>query len=454
MPNHFITGMLAISINYLFFAFEMERLMQYIWQHRLWMPAQMATVNGRRIQVLDPGRLNTDAGPDFFNAKIMIGEQKWAGDVEIHVRASDWHRHHHDGDPAYESVILHVVRHDDMAIRRADGQIIPQLRMECASDFHTSYSSLLNAAAAPTLPCAQEIRRLERVHLRGWLDRLAFERLHAKADRVHDILRRTNGDWESACFITLARALGFGVNSDPFERLAASIPLAAAGKHSDSMLSIQALLFGQAGLLPSDTGNDRYVELLQREYSFLSHKFGLTPPASLGWKMARMRPANFPHRRIAFLAAMLFGGFKLMSAITEAKNAEEILALFNAPLTGYWETHYHFGKESPDLPTLLSISSRRILAINVAAPILYAWGTSHNLPQCHDAAITLLQELPPESNSVVNIFASAGVKCPDAFTSQALIQLRREYCETRKCLYCRIGHRMLARKAFSANAEC
>ena len=151
---------------------------------------------------------------------------------------------------------------------------------------------------------------------------------------------------------------------------------------------------------------------------------------------------------------MLFGGFKLMSAITEAKNAEEILALFNAPLTGYWETHYHFGKESPDLPTLLSISSRRILAINVAAPILYAWGTSHNLPQCHDAAITLLQELPPESNSVVNIFASAGVKCPDAFTSQALIQLRREYCETRKCLYCRIGHRMLARKAFSANAEC
>lgn len=421
--------------------------MQYIWQHRLWMPADMTTVDGRRVQVLDPGRLNTDAGPDFFNAKIVIDGQKWAGDVEIHVRASDWHRHRHDDDPAYRSVILHVVRHDDTAIRAHDGHVIPQMRMQCAADFHTGYASLVDAAPSPSLPCAGEIRTLESVRLRGWLDRLAFERLHAKADRIAAILARTGGDWEAACFITLARALGFGVNADPFERLAASTPLSAIGKHSDSLLSIQAILFGQAGLIPADDAGDRYIGLLRREYGFLAHKFSLTPPPSLGWKMARMRPANFPHRRIAFLAAMLFGGFKLTGSITGAKNSEETLALFNAPLTGYWETHYHFGKESAGLPTMLSLSSRRILAINVVAPLLYAWGTHHNLPQHHDSAVALLQQLPAESNSVVSLFTCAGIKCDDAFTSQALVQLRREYCETRKCLYCHIGHSMLSRKA-------
>ena len=428
----------------------MERLMQYIWQHRLWMPVDMKTVDGRRVQVLDPGRLNTDAGPDFFNAKVIIDGQKWAGDIEIHVRASDWHRHRHDDDPAYRSVILHIVRHDDVAVRRPDGRLIPQMRMECDPGFHNTYAALVDKAAAPSLPCAAELHSIEKIHLHGWLDRLAFERLHAKADRIERLLSRNNGDWEEACFITLARALGFGVNSDPFERLAAGTPLTAIGKHSDSLLSIQAILFGQASLIPDDTSTDRYADLLKREYKFLAHKFSLTPIRTPGWKMARMRPANFPHRRIAFLSAMLLGGFKFMSAITAATNTDEILSIFNAPLTGYWETHYHFGKESGDLPTMLSLSSKRILAINVAAPILYAWGIRHNLSQYQDAAISLLQDLPAENNSVVTLFGSAGIKCSDAFTSQAVIQLRREYCENHKCLYCRIGHRMLARKATSA----
>ncbi len=178
--------------------------------------------------VLDPGRLNTDAGPDFFNAKVIIDGQKWAGDIEIHVRASDWHRHRHDHDPAYRSVILHVVARDDAAIQRPDGQTIPQMRMECDPGFHHSYTALVGHSASSSLPCASEIRSIENIHLHGWLDRLAFERLHAKADRIERLLRRTNGDWEEACFITLARALGFGVNSDPLERLAASIP---PGRH-------------------------------------------------------------------------------------------------------------------------------------------------------------------------------------------------------------------------------
>ena len=251
--------------------------MQYIWQHRLWPATDMFTVDGRKIHVIDPGRLNTDSGPDFFNAKIYIDGRLWAGDVEIHVRATDWHRHGHD-------------------VTRPDGQTIPQMRMPCAPDFHIRYSQLVDAPAA-SLPCASHIAKLSRLHLSDWMSSLAYERLYAKTDRIDTILSRLSGDWESACYITIARALGFGINGDPFERLALSMPLNIVGKHSDSLIAIEALLFGQSGLIaPSD---DPYVCQLQREYAFLCHKFGLKAPQSLGWKMARMRPANFPHRRIA-----------------------------------------------------------------------------------------------------------------------------------------------------------
>lgn len=423
--------------------------MQYIWQHRLWLPPHMATVDGRRVQVLDQGRLNTGAGPDFFNAKVLIDGQMWAGDVEIHVRASDWRRHGHDGDPAYESVVLHVVRHDDAPVLRPDGTPIPQMRMECAVDFSNHYDRLTAAAPAPTLPCREEIHAMESVRLRAWLDRIAFERLQSKAERVTALLERTCGDWESAAYITLARALGFGTNSDPFERLAIATPLNFLGKHSDSVLACEALLFGQAGLIPAtpQPGEHLYVESLRREYKFLAHKFSLTPLVSPGWKMARMRPANLPHRRVAFLASMICGGFRLMGALTSITSPDDALKIFDAAISGYWERHCHFGPDEAPQPLRLSLASRRVLAINVAAPLLYAWGQVHGVAERCDMAVELLQALPAESNSIINLFASAGVKCPDAFTSQALVQLRREYCEARKCLFCAIGHRLLSRRA-------
>lgn len=418
--------------------------MQYIWQHRLWPNGQMRTVDGQRISVINPGQLNTNSGPDFFNAKISIGDNMWAGDVEIHVRASDWHRHGHDGDPAYDSVILHVVDRDDAQISRSDGQTIPQMVMPCNPTFYKDYATLVDRSDLD-LPCAGYIGELQQMFLTDWMTALAYERLYSKTDRIDGLLKRFDGDWESACYVTVARCLGFGINGDPFERLALSLPLSFIGKHADSLPTIEAMLFGQSGLL-EQAASEPYTDALRAEYRFASHKFGLKPVVSPGWKMSRMRPANQPHRRIATLAAMLCGGFRMLSrflSITTEKEAAEIL---NPVLTGYWLDHYTFGSLSPHSSTGLSRSSVDSLIINAVVPLQMAYAVHHDNTPLADNALALLQSLPAEKNSIVDIFSRSGMKIRDAFCSQAVIQLRRQYCDAHKCLYCRIGHRMLSGK--------
>lgn len=421
----------------------MERLMQYVWLHRLWPVGEMTTVDGRHVEVLDPGSLNTDAGPDFFNAKIRVGGELWAGNVEVHVRASDWHRHGHDADPAYQSVILHVVDRDDAVIRASDGRVIPQMRMPCNPALNNKYNELVGRADS-ALPCASDLAALHPLYLSDWVSALAYERLYAKVDRIESLRARLSGDWESTCYVTVARGLGFGVNGDPFERLALSLPLLFIGKHSDSLTSVEALLFGQAGLLTGAAVTDAYASHLKREYDFLSTKFSLRPVESPGWKMARMRPPNFPHRRIAVLAAMLHGGFRMMNHIVSVSAVDEAVALFMPQLSEYWRTHASFGPPMPVTVGTLSHSSALVMVINVVVPLMMAYGMAHGDESMADKAVGLLQEIKPENNSIVRLFQSAGLKVSDAFMSQGLIQLRRNYCEQRKCLYCRIGHRRLS----------
>lgn len=417
--------------------------MQYVWQHRLWPRTHMCTVDGRPVQIIDPGRLNTNAGPDFFNAKIVIDGHTWAGDVEIHVRASDWHRHGHDSDPAYNSVILHVVDRDDAPIYRSNGEIIPQMRMACTPDFHQKYSRLVDRADRD-LPCASQLQSIPSIYISDWLESLAFERLYSKAERIESLSERFGGDWESAAYVTLARCLGFGVNGDPFERLALSTPLMFIGKHCDSLFTIEALLFGQSGLLDDAPAYDEYVSGLRKEYAFICHKFGLKKPESLGWKMSKMRPGNFPHRRIATLACLLHGGIRLISKLLSIDSIEQANDMFSLQLTGYWTKHYSFGTATPNAATSLSRQSVIGLMINAVVPIQFAYAMARGNRQMSDNAIELLQSLPAENNSIVNAFQQGGIKIRSAFASQAIIQLRRCYCECRKCLYCRIGHRMLS----------
>ena len=423
----------------------MEGLLQYIWQHRLWLSEDMVTNDGRKVRVIDPGLLNTDSGPDFFNAKVEIDGHLWVGNVEIHVRASDWKRHHHDEDPAYDSVILHVVEKDDAPVTRINGEIIPQVELQVSPRFNECYDRLVNARVE--LPCAARLKEVPTLTVTEWIEALAFERLHSKVDRVRELYDRYHGSWEDICYVLLARTLGFGINNDAFERLARVTPLRLLHKHSDSILQVEALLFGQSGLLNGAHSDDTYYQQLMREYAFLANKFSLRPIEGTAWRLFRSRPQNFPYRRIALLAQFVQGGFNLMNDILHAEDTNALRQLFDIELSGYWTTHYSFGKPSPGAGRALSNSSIDIVLINTVAPLLYARGELTDDYQMTDRAIALLEDIRPEKNSIVTMFTAAGIKCDDALTSQALIQLRRNYCEARKCIYCRLGHRLLATDA-------
>lgn len=424
----------------------MEKLMQYVWKHRLWRSEDMVTNTGKKVRVVDPGLLNTDAGPDFFNAKIEIDGHMWVGNVEMHYRATDWKRHHHDSDKAYDSVILHVVAKDDAPVRRTNGELIPQLVLEVSPQFNADYASLVGATIE--VPCATKIKQVPHLTIVEWVEGLAFERLHGKVERIHQLLDSFNGSWEDVCYVTLARNFGFGINNDAFERLARRTPLRLLGKHSDSVLQIEALLFGQAGMLDAQKlGMDSYYNQLCTEYAFLSNKFQLTPMEKESWKLFRIRPQNFPYRRIAMLAQFIEGGFRMMNRILEAEGEKEMRALFEVELSGYWTKHYTFGKPNERATATLSRSSTDIILINTVAPLLYAYGELTGNYEMTDKAIKLLEDLRAESNSIVSHFVAYGIDCPDALTSQALVQLKREYCDARKCIYCKIGHHLLSKAA-------
>ena len=420
--------------------------MQYVWKHRLWRSEDMVTNTGKKVRVVDPGLLNTDAGPDFFNAKIEIDGHMWVGNVEMHYRATDWKRHHHDSDKAYDSVILHVVAKDDAPVRRTNGELIPQLVLEVSPQFNADYASLVGATIE--VPCATKIKQVPHLTIVEWVEGLAFERLHGKVERIHQLLDSFNGSWEDVCYVTLARNFGFGINNDAFERLARRTPLRLLGKHSDSVLQIEALLFGQAGMLDAQKpGMDSYYNQLCTEYAFLSNKFQLTPMEKESWKLFRIRPQNFPYRRIAMLAQFIEGGFRMMNRILEAEGEKEMRALFEMELSGYWTKHYTFGKPNERATATLSCSSTDIILINTVAPLLYAYGELTGNYEMTDKAIKLLEDLRAESNSIVSHFVAYGIDCPDALTSQALVQLKREYCDARKCIYCKIGHHLLSKAA-------
>lgn len=424
----------------------MEKLMQYVWKHRLWRSEDMVTNTGKKVRVVDPGLLNTDAGPDFFNAKIEIDGHMWVGNVEMHYRATDWKRHRHDSDKAYDSVILHVVAKDDAPVRRTNGELIPQLVLEVSPQFNADYASLVGATIE--VPCAEKIKQVPHLTIVEWVEGLAFERLHGKVERIHQLLNSFNGSWEDVCYVTLARNFGFGINNDAFERLARRTPLRLLGKHSDSVLQIEALLFGQAGMLDAQKpGMDSYYNQLCTEYAFLSNKFQLTPMEKESWKLFRIRPQNFPYRRIAMLAQFIEGGFRMMNRILEAEGEKEMRALFEVELSGYWTKHYTFGKPNERATATLSRSSIDIILINTVAPLLYAYGELTGNYEMTDKAIKLLEDLRAESNSIVSHFVAYGIDCPDALTSQALVQLKREYCDARKCIYCKIGHHLLSKAA-------
>lgn len=422
----------------------MEVLYQFLWQYTM-LGRHLYDTSGRRIDIIDPGRLNKDAGPDFFNAKIKVDGTEWVGNIEIHIKASDWFRHHHDSDPAYENIILHVVGIDDARITRKDGSVIPQVVTPLPPNFCSTFEHLSSHPAY--LRCAPYLNTLTKLAITDWLETLAVERLQMKADRIREILHATGSDWEQTCFITLARALGFGLNGEPFEMLARSLPLRILHHHSDNPLQLQALLFGQAAMLDQSCHIfDEYYQLMCREYYFLARKYGLHPMKAGLWKYAKTRPQNFPHRRIALLARACEGGFAMLSKIVDCvrKNGDP-QDLFSWKLEGYWHDHFSFDVEARCGSDALSTTSITLLLINAVAPLAYAYSAERGESELGEKALGMLENLPPEHNSIIREWEGYGLKSHNALRSQALLHLRREYCEARKCLFCRFGHLYLRR---------
>lgn len=395
------------------------------------------------VEVIDPGIHNHDSGPDFFNSKLKIGGVEWIGNVEIHVKASDWFRHGHDNDPAYDNVILHVVAVSDKRIKRKDGSPIPQLVFTFPEKFYHTYVSL--SEESDSIRCAQMLDAIADLNKTDWLETLAVERLQMKAGKVKEILEATDGDWEQTCFILFSRGLGFGLNGDPFELLAKSLPLKILHHHSDNPFQVEALLFGQAAMLDSSLHIfDEYYQGLCREYYFLLRKYGLKPMRSGLWKYSRTRPQNFPHRRIALLSNAVKDGFSLFTQLLEnAGSTERLIEAFSYRAEGFWQNHYDFDTEVRNVPAEMSRSSRILLVINVAVPLLYAYASATGNLELGEKALNMLEELPAETNGIIKQWASLGLEAKDASRSQALLQLRKEYCDKNKCIYCRFGHQFL-----------
>ena len=428
----------------------MEQLLHYVWKHKLFPLTALCTTSGKPVEVIDPGLHNRNAGPDFFNAKVKIDGTLWVGNVEIHDKASDWYVHRHDKDERYDNVVLHVCGCVDTEAKNSKGEALTQMALDIPDKVMKNYRELLSVDQYP--PCYQIIPSLTRLTVHAWMNALQTERLEQKTNAIEDRVRRCNGDWENAYFVTLARNFGFGVNGEAFEEWAFHIPLQAVGHHRDDILQIEAIFMGQAGLLElntiperyqKDALNDGYFAKLRNEYKYLAHKFNLTPMDYRQWRFLRLRPQNFPHIRISQLAHLYYQRKAGLSQLVEAASVEDAKKVLATAVTPYWETHYTFGSTSVRNDKNLSPFSLNLLCINTVVPILFAYGRHRGEEKYCDRAFDFLEQLRPENNYIIRLWQQSGLVVDNAGDSQALIQLKKEYCDKKECLRCRFGYEYL-----------
>lgn len=421
---------------------DKEQLLHYVWKFRLYQPGELTTTDGKRIDVIDPGIQNMDAGPDFFNAKIRIGDTIWAGNVEIHRSSDEWEKHKHSRDKAYNSVILHVAENINRDVVNEGGQSIPQCRIFVPGKVQRSAGYLLYNDG--NIPCKKHLSGVPEDLIGSFLNVLSVERLERKVSDIFTHLSRFNNSWDETFYVLLSRNFGFGLNSDEFERLALSLPYSYIQKHSDDLFQIEAMLFGQAGMLEDDTVSDDYYIRLKKEYAFLKVKYSLKDLDGFLFKKSRVRPQASPQIRIAQLAAILQKPGRLFSTMLEKEDPSQIRLHFRVSPSEYWQTHYSFGTESKKSSKYPGNASLDILLINTVAPVLFAYGKKIDMEKYSERAIHMLEAVKPEKNAIINEFRDCGIVPEHALDSQGLIQLRKAYCDKRKCLYCRIGHFVLS----------
>lgn len=419
-----------------------ENFLHFLWRSRRFEHADLRTTQGEPIEILRPGTHNTHAGPDFSDARIRIGETKWAGHVEMHLKSSEWMAHGHQSDRAYDNVILHVVLEEDQPILRPDGSRIPCLEMQkrVPAGLAAIYQKLLHNEY--WIPCQHQFHTVPEMTRSLFSDRLLVNRLERKTAIVRAALERNGNDWEETFYQMLARNFGLKVNAEPFEMLACSLPQRILARHRHDLPQLEALLFGQAGMLEKDFA-EGYPKGLKKEYAFLRKKYGLEPVPEAAWKFLRLHPANFPTIRLAQFARLVERSAHLFSKILEVEKLSEIEELFKVKLDGYWMMHYTFGKISEPKRKSLGKQAIHLLTINTIAPFLFLYGEMHGEEKFKDQTFEFLEALPAEKNAIIRGWANLGVEASSAYQTQALLELKNEMCDKKKCLECAIGFKIM-----------
>jgi len=423
-----------------------ESFLHYLWQFQYFDKNDLLSSDGEPISILKVGFLNSNSGPDFSDAKIKINGIEWAGTVEIHIKSSDWQVHHHETDAAYDNVVLHVVWENDQQIFRVDKTLIPTLELKDRVDASLlkEYRKLINNPSA--IACEKSFTGVDDLVKLSMLDKALMQRLENKASQVNEILKLNQGDWEETCYQLLAKNFGFKVNADPFYQLAKSLPYKIIQKQN-GLLQVEALLFGQAGMLETKT-KDEYITSIFQEYKLLAQKYSLHEsrlnPSQ--WKFLRLRPANFPTVRIAQFASLLYSSKNIFSQFVSANSFSSIQKLLAVDQSAYWSTHYRFGKKAKGAVPDIGESSIQNIIINTVAPLLVAYGKYKDEQVYIDKAVELLQQLTAEQNKITRTWNDLGMKVKTSFDSQSLIELYNNFCQRRQCLNCSIGISILKPK--------
>ena len=419
-----------------------EDFLHYLWKYKKFEATNLQTTNGEVVLIKNFGSHNLNSGPDFFNAQIQISDQLWAGNVELHLKSSDWFIHNHQNDTAYDNVILHVVWQHDTDIFREDNTVIPTLELKNYVQLKAlhNYQNLINNKEN-WINCQNQISDISAFVKDNWLERLFFERLENKAQLIHSILQQSKNNWEALLFKMLAKNFGLKVNGDAFFSVANSFDFSIVMKQQNSLQNLEALFLGQAGLLESDV-QDAYFLQLQNDYKFLCQKFGISNNNVIPMQFFRLRPPNFPTIRWSQLANLYVEHKNLFSKIIDCKTKEDIYEVFKVSTSEYWDTHYTFGKVSKKGIKKVSTSFIHLLIINTIVPLKFCYAKQQG-KDIDEELIQLLSQVSAEKNSIIDKFDSLNVKATSALQSQALLQLKNEYCSKNKCLQCAIGNVIL-----------
>ncbi|MBQ9473977.1 MAG: DUF2851 family protein [Bacteroidales bacterium] len=422
-----------------------EAFLQYIWQHSL-LEGDLRTLDGQEVQIVRSGTINLNAGPDFLNAQVTIGGIAWVGNIELHVRSTDWNRHGHSNDRQYDNVILHAVyTYDGDIDRTADKPQVPTLVLKDYIPAHVMahYEVLMNPPKSTEIPCGHWLKQMPTPLVNSWLERLAVERIEKKTEVVGRLLDDSQNSWADCCYWLIAHYFGGKVNAFAFEMTAKATPLTVLAKIKDDPMRVEALLFGQAGMLDGDFDDD-YPRQLQTEYRYMRKAWQLTPVNGWWWKFFRLRPSGFPTLRLSQFASLVSGAHSLFSEFLAADNARQLARYFQLEASEYWRTHYRFDKPSPHPHSVQTGDDMaENIIVNAWVPLLFRYGVQHGDQKLQERAYDLLCQMPAEHNNIVKRWKTLGIAAENAAQSQALVQLYNNYCSERNCLRCHMGSRVL-----------